>query len=193
MFVFCLVIIYKIYNIYEPHLIFISLLRLTEEYRANFKASFAKDVASHLVSPTSSNHGGYGGISDEDDEMGERTSHSKFIPNKRADISKKKNSILSIQEEIKATHKKTKQAEEDTVRFTREMESKQLDKVKMDGERQVAAKKKSLEAEIQRNRGVKDSVQVARANSGAYAQQIAEKVCVLFGRGMHVFVFFIRV
>ena len=121
--------------------------------------------------------------------MGERTSHSKFIPNKRADISKKKNSILSIQEEIKATHKKTKQAEEDTARFTREMESKQLDKVKMDGERQVAAKKKSLEAEIQRNRGVKDSVQVARANSGAYAQQIAEKVR-LFVWCVFVFILF---
>ena len=167
----------------KSHLIFISLLRLTEEYRANFKASFANDVAPHLVSPTSSNHG-YGGISDEDDEMGERTSHGKFLLNKKADISKKKNSILAIQEDIKATNKKTKQAEEDTANFTRDMESKQLDKVKMDGERQVSAKKKSLEAEIQRNRGVKDSVQVARANSGAYAQQIADKVRVLFGRGI---------
>jgi len=57
-----------------------------------------------------------------------------------------------------------------------EMNARQLEKVKMEGERQVEAKRRECEAGSQRNRGVKEAVQVARANSGAYAQQITEKV-----------------
>lgn len=158
---------------------------MAEEYRISFKQQYTNNVAPHVVSPSSSaggHHHGHDIMSDEDEmengtgQDGRTFSHKKFLDRKRADANKKSMSIHSIQQEIKSTRKQVKTAEEETANLVQDVATRQLDKVKIDGERQVESKKRSLEAEVQRNRSVKDSVQVARANSGTYAQQIAEKV-----------------
>ncbi|MBV5332464.1 hypothetical protein JZU54_02610, partial [bacterium] len=61
-------------------------------------------------------------------------------------------------------------------RYIQDVIARQLDRVKTEAERQVEARRRECEAEGQRNRGVREAAQVARANSGGYAQQIAEKV-----------------
>ena len=150
-----------------------------EDCRLAFKDTFVKDIAPHVVSPSSSNNiHDHGILSDDMDEDGSPSpkSHKSFIERKKAEAKKKSASIRGIQKEIVDTRKKIKAAVEDMDNYNQDIASRQLEKVKMDGERQVEAKRRSLEAEMQRNRGVKDSVQNARNNSGAYAQQIAEKV-----------------
>ncbi|KAL7526815.1 hypothetical protein ACHAXR_003425 [Thalassiosira sp. AJA248-18] len=160
-----------------------------EEVRVGFKEQFATEVAPHVVvSPENTAHhhdhdalgvsseDGSGGVGPEGSSSGKRTfSHKKFIAHKNSAAKNKAVSIRSIQQEIKMTRKKIKATDEETANFIQDMNARQLDKVKLEGGRQVDAKRRELEAESQRNRGVKEAVQVARANSGAYAQKIAEK------------------
>jgi hypothetical protein len=154
---------------------------MTEELRIEFKAQYAAEVAPHLVSPTlsSSSSSSNDNCEEEDSTAATPTrgvSHKAFIERKRIDAKSKAASIQSIQHEIVTTRKKIKAADDETLRLIQEMNARQLEKVKMEGERQVEAKRRECEAGSQRNRGVKEAVQVARANSGAYAQQITEKV-----------------
>ncbi|KAL7434575.1 hypothetical protein ACHAXH_009199, partial [Discostella pseudostelligera] len=159
---------------------------MTEELRMEFKAQFASNVAPHLVSPSSSpsshdNHRDTTMMMSEDDSTTTTStsrglSHKAFIERKRVDAKSKAASIQSIQHEIMLTRKKIKAADDETAKLNQEINARQLDKVKSEGERQVEAKRREFEAESQQNRGVKEAVQMARANSGAYAQQIAEKV-----------------
>ena len=157
---------------------------MTEELRIEFKAQYAAEVAPHLVSPTSSSssspsHDHRDTMSEDDSAAATPTrgvSHKAFIERKRIDAKSKAAAIQSIQHEIGTTRKKIKAADDETTRLNQEIYARQLEKVKMEGERQVEAKRRECEAESQRNRGVKEAVQVARANSGAYAQQITEKV-----------------
>jgi len=159
---------------------------MTEELRMEFKSQFASEVAPHLVSPSSSPSSQDTRdttmmmMSEEESTTTTTTtrglSHKAFIERKRVDANAKAASIQSIQHEIMSTRKKIKAADDETAKLNSEMYARQLDKVKTEGERQVEAKRRELEAESQRNRGVKEAVQMARANSGAYAQQIAEKV-----------------
>jgi len=182
---------------------------MTEELRMEFKAQFASDVAPHLVSPSSSpsshdNHRDTTMMMSEDDSTTTTStsrglSHKAFIERKRVDAKSKAASIQSIQHEIMLTRKKIKAADDETAKLNQEINARQLDKVKSEGERQVEAKRREFEAESQQNRGVKEAVQMARANSGAYAQQIAEKVrkdvlvialsyfvCGLYSASLHV-------
>lgn len=152
---------------------------MTEELRVEFKAQFATEVAPHLVSPSSSpEHDDRDSTNSSEDEYNPTrgVSHKAFIDRKRVDARNKSASIQFIQQEIFMTRKKIKAADDETARLNQEMHSRQLDRVKMEGERHLEAKRREYEAESQRNRGVKEAVQMARANSGAYAQQIAEKV-----------------
>mmetsp|Transcript_18946 Transcript_18946/g.39933 ORF Transcript_18946/g.39933 Transcript_18946/m.39933 type:complete len:594 (-) Transcript_18946:285-2066(-) len=161
---------------------------MTEDLRFGFKDQFAAEVAPHVVSPSSTNghddHDDAAAVSPEDESGGRRGPsasgprafyHKKFIDRKRAEAKEKAVSVHSIQQEIKLTRKKIKAMDEETASFIQDMNARQLDRVKMEGERQVEAKRREYEAESQRNRSVKEAVQVARANSGAYAQKIAEK------------------
>ena len=101
-------------------------------------------------------------------------SHRAFVDRRRVDAKAKAVSIHSIQQEIKSTRNKIKTADDEYALCNQD--TRQLERIKMEGERQVEAKRRECEAESQRNRGVREAVQVARANSGTYAQQIAEKV-----------------
>lgn len=157
---------------------------MTEDIRVGFKDQFATEVAPHVVSPSSNSAHHEHDIESEDENgsaaqqgpSGMRAfSHKKFIERKRAEAKTKVVSIHSIQQEIKTTRKKIKATNDETASYNQDVIARQLDKVKMDGERQVEAKRRECEAENQRNRSVKEAVQVARNNSGAYAQQIAEK------------------
>ncbi len=151
---------------------------MTEELRVEFKAQFASEVATHLVSPSSSpaHHDRDTNSSDDESNPTRGVSHKAFIDRKRVDARNKSASIQSIQQEIFMTRKKIKAAADETARLNQEMHARQLDRVKIEGERQLEAKRREYDAETQKYRGVKEAVQMARANSGAYAQQIAEKV-----------------
>eukprot|EP00579_Thalassiosira_antarctica_P009847 CAMPEP_0201914782 /NCGR_PEP_ID=MMETSP0903-20130614/4872_1 /ASSEMBLY_ACC=CAM_ASM_000552 /TAXON_ID=420261 /ORGANISM="Thalassiosira antarctica, Strain CCMP982" /LENGTH=627 /DNA_ID=CAMNT_0048450239 /DNA_START=92 /DNA_END=1975 /DNA_ORIENTATION=- len=154
---------------------------MTEDLRLGFKDQFVAEVAPHIVSPSSNGHDDV--VSSEDENgspaqgpSGKRAfSHKKFIDHKRTDAKEKAVSIHSIQQEIKMTRKKIKATDDDTASYIQDMTARQFDRVKVEGERQVEAKRRECEAESQRSRSVKEAVQVARANSGAYAQKIAEK------------------
>lgn len=155
-----------------------------DDLRLVLKDQFITGVVPHIVSP-SSNHHDHGVVSEDEDggspegasSVGRVAfSHRKFTESKRVEATAKKAAIHSIQQEIKSNRKKIKTVEEETASYVKEMDARQLDRQKTEGERNVEAKRREFEAESQRNRGVKEAVQVARANSGAYAQKIAEKV-----------------
>jgi hypothetical protein len=153
---------------------------MTQELRAGFRAQFASEVAPHIVSPASSVPGD-DAASDDDDgassggaNKARAYSHRAFVNRRRVDAKAKAVSIHSIQQEIKSTRNKIKTADDEYALFNQD--ARQLEGVKMEGERQVEAKRRECEAESQRNRGVREAVQVARANCGTYAQQITEKV-----------------
>lgn len=150
---------------------------MTEELRVEFKAQFASEVAPHLVSPSTSPAHDRDAMSEDECATTRGLSHKAFIDRKRIDAKSKAASIQSIQQEIMITRKKIKAADDETAKLNQEMNARQLDMVKTEGERQVEAKRREYEAESQRHRGVKEAVQTARANSGAYALQITEKVC----------------
>jgi hypothetical protein len=173
---------------------------MTQELRAGFRAQFASEVGPHVVSPASSGpahhhrrHDIQRDVASDDDESvsmpGGTTrarafSHKAFVDRRRVDARGRAVTIHAIQQEIKDTRNKIKAADDVAARYNQEVIARQLDRVKTEAERQVEARRRECEAEGQRNRGVREAAQVARANSGAYAQQIAEKVrgCIFPGR-----------
>ena len=177
-----------------------------EDVRVGFKDQFERLVAPHVVvSPENavvaqeeddgvdnaividSHDGNHGSNANNNGTTSPSTtkqcrsfSHKKFITTKKSGSKSKQSSIQTIQKEIKATRKKVKQTDEATSNLSREMNARQLDRVKAESERMVEAKRRELEAETQRNRGVKEAVAVARKNSGAYAQRIHDKVRMIY-------------
>lgn len=168
---------------------------MTDELRTEFRAQFAAEVAPHvaIVNPSSSDATEVV-TDDDDDESGlvvpttnvSRTrpfcSHMTFIERKRTEAKNKAMSIHSIQQEIKSTRIQIKSVDDETKQTEQDVIDRKLDRVKMDGERNVEAKRRECEAESQRSRGMTEALQISRANSGKYAQQIADKV----GRGGEV-------
>ena len=164
---------------------------MTQELRAGFRAQFASEVAPHVVSPASSGpahhhrHDIQRDVTSEDDESvttpdgttrARAFSHKAFVDRRRVDVRGRAVANHAIQQEIKDTRNKIKAANDEATRYNQDVIARQLDMVKTEAERQVEARRRECEAEGQRNRGVREAAQVARANSGGYAQQIAEKV-----------------
>jgi uncharacterized lipoprotein YmbA len=164
---------------------------MTQELRAGFRAQFASEVAPHVVSPASSGpahhhrHDIQRDVTSEDDESvttpdgttrARAFSHKAFVDRRRVDVRGRAVANHAIQQEIKDTRNKIKAANDEATRYNQDVIARQLDMVKTEAERQVEARRRECEAEGQRNRGVREAAQVARANSGRYAQQIAEKV-----------------
>jgi hypothetical protein len=161
---------------------------MTQELRAGFRAQFASEVAPHVVSPASSvlghhhhDHRGDDVAYDVDDSgspgvatKARAYSHRAYVDQKRVDAKAKAVFVHSIQQEIKNTRNKIKTTDDEYALFNQD--ARQLERVKTEGDRQVEAKRRECEAESQRNRGVREAIQVSRANCGAFAQQIAEKV-----------------
>jgi hypothetical protein len=166
---------------------------MTDELRTEFRAQFAAEVAPHVanVNPSSSDVTEVVTDDDDDDESGMVVtatnasksrpfcSHMTFIERKRTEAKNKAMSIYSIQQEIKSTRIKIKTVDDETKQTEQDVIDRKLDRVKMEGERNVEAKRREYEAESQRSRGMTEAMQISRANSGKYAQQIADKV----GRG----------
>lgn len=166
---------------------------MTDELRTEFRSQFAAEVAPHvaIVNPSSSDATEVVTDDDDDDESGMVVtatnasksrpfcSHMTFIERKRTEAKNKAMSIHSIQQEIKSNRMKIMTVDDETAQTEQDMNERKLDRVKMDGERSVEAKRREYEAESQRSRGMTEAMQISRANSGKYAQQIADKV----GRG----------
>lgn len=161
---------------------------MTDELRTEFRAQFASEVAPHvaIVNPSSSDATEV--VTDVDDESGmvvtstnasttrSFCSHMTFIERKRAEAKNKAMSIHSIQQEIKSNRTKIKTVDDETAQTEQDMIDRKLDRVKMEGDRNVEAKRREYEAESQRSRGMTEAMQISRANSGKYAQLIADKV-----------------
>jgi len=153
---------------------------MTDELRTEFRAQFASEVAPHvaIVNPSSSDVTEVV-TSTNASKTRSFCSHMTFIERKRTEAKNKAMSIYSIQQEIKSTRIKIKTVDDETKQTEQDVIDRKLDRVKMEGERNVEAKRREYEAESQRSRGMTEAMQISRANSGKYAQQIADKV----GRG----------
>ncbi len=103
-------------------------------------------------------------------------SHGKFITRKKSQLKTKSLSIQSIQREIEQIKKRYISTEEETTNILQFIQSRQLEATKASSEKAAEGKRRELEAEFQRNRGVKEAIQAARTKSGGFAQMITEKV-----------------
>ena len=136
---------------------------MTEDLRLGFKDQFALEIAPHVVSPPARAAGDGDGDPAREGSVGARAfSHKQFIDRKRASAKAKAASVNSIQKEIKSTRKKIKAMDDEAANYVKDMEARQLDKIKLEGERQVEARRREYEAESQRNRGIKEAVKVRR-------------------------------
>ena len=103
-------------------------------------------------------------------------SHGKFLARKHAELNNKKIAMNAKSQEIKMGMKNIKTIDDETMKIHQSIESRGLESVMKQGERTIAQLQREVEVENQRNRGVKEAIQAARANSGVNAQTIAEKV-----------------
>ena len=175
---------------------------VNDEVLGRLKEEFGAEMAPHVVSPGSSMHRGVDEAA-SNSEDGERKSsdgateesghhggadgsggstkrvhsHGKFLARKKLELKSKAVSLSSLKKEVEQNIKKVSSTHDETSNILHVIQSRQLDATKTAGERNVDARRRELEAESQRNRGVKEAIQAARANSGGFAQKIAEKVC----------------
>jgi len=102
-------------------------------------------------------------------------SRGKFIARKKSQLKAQTFTIQSIQRDIEQIKKRHASTEEETDNILQVIQSRQLYATKASSEKAVEEKRRELEAECQRNRGVKEAIQAARAKSGGFAQMITDK------------------
>ena len=163
---------------------------MTDDIRRGFKEQFENELAPHITTSNnddvddaaaliSEDEGG----SNNDEQHQEQSygtkrvfSHGKFLARKNVELKNKKAAIKATAQEIKSGFKNIKAVDDETANILQMIETRRLDATKVQGERTIAQLQREVEVENQRNRGVKEAIQAARANSGENAQTIAEKV-----------------
>ena len=165
--------------------------RMDGEIREEYRGQFAEEVDVHVSdagaavvsedenSPRRENdaHSQNHGASRKG--KGRRFSHRSFVGRKAAEARRKAASVNAIQDEIRAGHRKIRAAAEEERKILGEISGRRLEATKVERERGVEARTREMDAEVQRNRGVREAVQKARNKSGMYAQRIAERVSPL--------------
>lgn len=175
---------------------------MTDDIRREFKAQFETELLPHVTVASNNDVDDDAALISEDECGGNDNndhhqqqqqsygtkrvySHGKFLARKLAEVKSKKASMVAKAQEIKNGFKNIKAVDDDTASILQTIETRALDAVKVQGERNIAQLQREVEVEKQRNRGVKEAIQAARANSGENAQIITEKVRVEYYR--HIF------
>ncbi|KAL7454144.1 hypothetical protein ACHAWC_005780, partial [Mediolabrus comicus] len=172
---------------------------MTDDIRRGFKEQFESEVLPHVTAShnedddaaaiISDDEGGNNNNNDGDGSSphqqehsssssssgGRVYSHGKFLARKHAELNNKKIAMNAKSQEIKMGMKNIKAIDDETMKIHQSIESRGLESVMKQGERTIAQLQREVEVENQRNRGVKEAIQAARANSGVNAQTIAEK------------------
>ena len=164
---------------------------MTDDIRRGFKEQFENEIVIHVTVSNNDNMDDPAALISED-EGGDNNearqqqqsygtqqrvySHGKFLARKHAELNTKKASIVAKAQDIKHGCKNIKTVDDETVNILQVIDTRGFDAAKAQGERNVAQLQREVEVENQRNRGVKEAIQAARANSGENAQTIAEKV-----------------
>ncbi len=119
-------------------------------------------VAPHVVIPSSSAHDkDHNNVAtDKDGNQTRVFSHKRYIDRKRDEAKDKLVSIRSNQQENRETRKNMRAADDEVVSYVQDVQARQLDRVKTEGERQLEARRREREAEGQRNWDVKEALQV---------------------------------
>eukprot|EP00573_Skeletonema_grethae_P009081 CAMPEP_0201696758 /NCGR_PEP_ID=MMETSP0578-20130828/8314_1 /ASSEMBLY_ACC=CAM_ASM_000663 /TAXON_ID=267565 /ORGANISM="Skeletonema grethea, Strain CCMP 1804" /LENGTH=583 /DNA_ID=CAMNT_0048182787 /DNA_START=48 /DNA_END=1799 /DNA_ORIENTATION=+ len=156
---------------------------MTDDIRRGFKEQFESEIVPHV---TASNTDGDEddaalvsedeGANNEDHHGTKRVyAHGKFLARKNSELKAKKASMVATAQEIKSGFKNIQAVDDEAANILQMIETRGLDAAKGQGERTIAQLQREVEVENQRNRGVKEAIQAARANSGVNAQTIAEK------------------
>lgn len=103
-------------------------------------------------------------------------SHAKFISRKKSILTQLQTTLRTLQSNITNTRKSTIAINNETSSILHTIESRKLEMQKEQWMRSVEGRKRELEGEIHRGRGVKEAIGVARGRSGENAQKIAERV-----------------
>ena len=175
---------------------------MTDDIRRGFKEQFESEVLPHVTASHNEDDDAAAIISDDEGGVnnnnndgdgsspsqqehhpssssssgGRVYSHGKFLARKHAELNNKKLAMNAKSQEIKMGMKNIKAIDDETMKIHQSIESRGLESVMKQGERTIAQLQREVEVENQRNRGVKEAIQAARANSGVNAQTIAEKV-----------------
>ncbi len=155
---------------------------MTDDIRRGFKEQFESEVVPHVTA--SNNHeedGDDAALVSEDEGTNNEEhhrvyAHGKFLARKNSELKAKKASMVATAQEIKSGFKNIQAVDDEAANILQMIETRGLDAAKGQGERTIAQLQREVEVENQRNRGVKEAIQAARANSGVNAQTIAEKV-----------------
>ncbi len=160
---------------------------MTDDIRRGFKEQFESEVVPH-VTASNNNHeeddGDDAALVSEDEGANNEEhhgikrvyAHGKFLARKNSELKAKKASMVATAQEIKSGFKNIQAVNDEAANILHMIEARGLDAAKGQGERTIAQLQREVEVENQRNRGVKEAIQAARANSGVNAQTIAEKV-----------------
>ncbi|KAK1738893.1 hypothetical protein QTG54_010209 [Skeletonema marinoi] len=156
---------------------------MTEDVRRGFKEQFESEVVPHVTVASNDDVDAAalisedeGGINEDHHGNNKRVySHGKFLARKTIELKAKKASMVTTAQEIKSGIQNIQTVDDETVQILQMIETRGLDAAKGQGERTIAQLQREVEVENQRNRGVKEAIQAARANSGMNAQTIAEK------------------
>jgi len=156
---------------------------MTDDIRRGFKEQFETEVVPHVTA--SNNDSGAddaalvsedeGGNNEEHHGTKRVYAHGKFLARKNSELRAKKASMVATAQEIKSGFKNIQAVDDEAAKILQMIETRGLDAAKGQGERTIAQLQREVEVENQRNRGVKEAIQAARANSGVNAQTIAEK------------------
>ena len=158
---------------------------MTEDVRRGFKEQFESEVVPHVTVASNDDvdddaaliSEDEGGINEDHHGNNKRVySHGKFLARKTIELKAKKASMVTTAQEIKSGIQNIQTVDDETVQILQMIETRGLDAAKGQGERTIAQLQREVEVENQRNRGVKEAIMAARANSGVNAQTIAEKV-----------------
>ena len=160
---------------------------MTEDVRRGFKEQFESEVVPHVTVASNDDVDDDAALISEDEGCGNNNqdhhhgnnkrvySHGKFLARKTIELKAKKASMVTTAQEIKSGIQNIQAVDDETVQILQMIETRGLDAAKGQGERTIAQLQREVEVENQRNRGVKEAIMAARANSGVNAQTIAEK------------------
>lgn len=162
---------------------------MTDDIRRGFKEQFENELVPHITASgnddvddaaalISEDEGGNNEDESPQESYGTKRvfSHGKFLARKNAELKNKKAALVATAQEIKSGFKNIKAVDDEAANILQMIGTRGLDAAKAQGERNIAQLQREVEVENQRNRGVKEAIQAARANSGVNAQTIAEKV-----------------
>ncbi len=159
---------------------------MTDDIRRGFKEQFETEVVPHVTASNNDSDADDAALVSEDEGGNNEEhhgtkrvyAHGKFLARKNSELRAKKASMVATAQEIKSGFKNIQAVDDEAAKILQMIETRGLDAAKGQGERTIAQLQREVEVENQRNRGVKEAIQAARANSGVNAQTIAEKVSV---------------